>query len=166
MLYNRLTFKKKGNKDNMLRRNVSLVQGALLALFMSVLVVPYGCAQTEQGLSAQQAAALEQRVRQRWQALSEMDYGKAWEYSTPVYRSVFPKELYVLQFSYAVERELTGIEVLNYDASAAVASVAARVMSKPTKLTSTASKAAGAIPVTIREKWIFTEGEWWYSANY
>jgi hypothetical protein len=43
--------------------------------------------------------------------------------------------------------------------------VVAGVMSKSTKQTSAASRALGAVPTTIREKWIFTDGEWWHSTN-
>jgi hypothetical protein len=39
-------------------------------------------------------------------------------------------------------------------------------MSKPTKQTSSASVAIGAIPTNLRERWIFAEGQWWFSANY
>ena len=60
---------------------------------------------------------------------------------------------------------MTAVEVVNYDAAAAVASVAVRVMSRPTKLTSTASRAIGAVPVTINEQWMFIDGKWWHSAN-
>ena len=118
-----------------------------------------------EGLSAAQADALEQRVRARWLALSSGDYEKVWEFSTPVYRSVFPKDMYVLRFSYTVQRELTGVEVLDYDAAAAVASVTARVMSKPIKQTSAASQALGAVPVTVHERWIFIDSEWWFGAD-
>jgi hypothetical protein len=74
--------------------------------------------------------------------------------------------LYAQKFSYAVEWELTGVEIVNYDGDAAVASVVVRVMSKPTKQTSAASVAIGAIPVDLRERWIFAEDQWWFSANY
>jgi hypothetical protein len=149
----------------MLRYSGSL-PGAVVGLLLLVsLLAPASWADTVQGLSAKQVAALEKRVEQRWQALVARDYAAVYEFSTPVYRSVFPKDLYVLQFSYAVERELTGVEVLNYDAAAAVASVAVRVMSKPVKLTSTASQAIGAVPVTVHEKWMLIDGEWWYSAD-
>jgi hypothetical protein len=117
------------------------------------------------GLSAGQIAALEERVRARWQTKIERDFGKTWEFSTPNFREVFPKALYVQKFSYMVEWELTSVEVVNYDADAAVASVAARVMTKPTKQTSTASRAIGAVPITIREQWILIDGEWWHSTN-
>jgi hypothetical protein len=165
LLYNRRPSIKKLRKDNMLRYLGSLPQALVSLLLLTILLAPAGWAGPVQGLSADQVTALEERVQQRWQALAARDYAAAYEFSTPVYRSVFPKDLYVLQFSYAVERELTGVEVLNYDASAAVASVAVRVMSKPIKLTSTASQAIGAVPVTVHEKWMFIDGEWWFSAD-
>ena len=149
----------------MLNRYAKLFRGAALALVLGLVPALSCLADTPAGLSQEQVSDLEQRVRERWQALSAGDYGRAWDYSTPVYRSIFPKELYVLQFSYVVERELTGVEVLNYDAPAAVASVAVRVMSKPTKQTSAASRAVGALPVTITEQWILVDGKWWHSAN-
>ncbi len=137
----------------------------MLVLLASAILSVAGCSTPPEELTAKQVAALEQRARERWQALSARDYGKVWEFSTPVYRSVFPKNLYALQFSYAVERELTAIEVTNYDAPAAVASVTARVMSKPLKQTSTASMALGALPVTVNEKWVFVDGQWWFSVD-
>jgi len=149
----------------MLRYFGNLPQAAVGLLLLASLLAPASWADPVEGLSAAQVAALEKRVEERWQALVARDYAAAYGFSTPVYRSVFPKDLYVLQFSYAVERELTGVEVLNYDAAAAVASVAVRVMSKPVKLTSTASQAIGAVPVTIHEKWMFIDGEWWFSAD-
>ena len=149
----------------MLRKFGSLPQALLGVLLLVALQAPASWAGPVPGLSVDQVAALEERVRQRWQALVARDYAAVYEFSTPVYRSVFPKDLYVLQFSYAVERQLTGVEVLNYDAAAAVASVAVRVMSKPIKLTSTASQAIGAVPVTVHERWMLIDGEWWYSAD-
>lgn len=150
----------------MLRYSDKLVHGAFAVLFMAMLLSPTSWAGAVEGLSSDQVAELDHRVRERWQTLTDRDYEQAWGYSTPVYRSVFPKDLYVLQFSYAVERELTGVEVLNYDAAAAVASVAVRVMSKPVKLTSAASQALGAVPVTVNEKWILVDEKWWHSASY
>jgi hypothetical protein len=35
-------------------------------------------------------------------------------------------------------------------------------MSKPAKQTSSASIAIGALPSTIREKWLIVDGEWWH----
>ncbi len=108
---------------------------------------------------------LEQRVRARWQALEVRDFDRVWSFASPNYRKNFPVKLYSYNFSYAVEWELTSIEVVHYDAGAAVASVSVRVMSKPTKQTSVASQAIGALPVTFHEQWIKVDGEWWHSVT-
>jgi hypothetical protein len=156
---------KKGRQDNMLHnlyRNLS--RCLTLLVVCSAFFISAGCAQREE-LTEQQLASLEQRVNARWEALMARDFEKAWEFTTPEYRAAFPRQLYPLKFSYTVEWELTGIEVRGYDSRAAVASVAARVMSKPTKQTSAASRAVGAVPVTFSEQWILIDGEWWFSTN-
>jgi len=125
-----------------------------------------GCSpQSGSELTEAPLAQLEQRVHDRWQTKIAHDWGGLWEYSTPNYRRIFSKDLFIRKYSYALKWELTGIEVVNYDADAAVASVAVRVMSEPVKHTSSASQAVGAIPHTFIERWIYDEGEWWHSAN-
>ncbi len=138
------------------------VAGALV--FMLVGMLGCGVMPTRE-LSAEQRAVLEQRVRDRWAAVIARDFEKAWEFTTPNYRKVFPKHLYLNKFSYSVDWELTRVEVVHYDPRAAVASVAVRVMSKPTKQTSVASSSLGAIPVTINERWINIDGQWWYGSS-
>ena len=145
-----------------LYREVSLLR-TLLAVCAG-LALATGCAEKDE-LSEEQVASLEQRVNARWEALVARDFEKAWEFTTPEYRAAFPRHLYPLKFSYTVEWELTRIEVRGYDSRAAVASVAVRVMSKPTKLTSAASRAVGAVPVTFSEQWVLIDGEWWFSTN-
>ena len=116
-------------------------------------------------LTPQQATALEQRVWARWQTLSDRDFDKTWEFASPNYRSIFSKRMFRNKFSYGVEWELTAVNILNYDSRAAVASVAARVMTESTKPTSSALKAMGARPIIIRERWMLIDGEWWHIAN-
>ena len=147
----------------MLRCKTKWVSGVLALLFACVLAA--GCSEQDT-LSEQQVGALEQRVRDRWQTLVARDFSATWEFESPNYRSVFSKSMYKHQFSYGVEWELTGVEVVNYDARAAVASVVVRVMSRSTKPTSAASKAIGATPIFIREKWLLIDGEWWHGVNY
>jgi len=129
-----------------------------------LLVLPAG-AEVPDGLSEEQVEALEQRVEGRWQTMIDHDFEKTWAFSTPTFRGIFSKSMYVHNFSYAVDWELTSVEVVDYDADAAVASVVTGVMSKSTKQTSSASRALGAVPITVRQKWIFTDGEWWHSTN-
>lgn len=149
----------------MLGRIHGLVRGLAPALLLLALVATWARAGVPEGLTPEQVDALEQRVQARWQALTARDYDRAWEFCTSAYRQVFGRDLYRLQFSYAVDRKLTGVEVVAYDRAAAVASVTARVMSKPLKQTSAASVSLGAVPVSVHEKWILSNGEWWYSAG-
>lgn len=136
---------------------------ATLILVLAVLVLG-GCGAGRE-LTPEQQAALEQRVRERWELMARRDFAQVYEYMTPEYRRIFPKELFVHKFSYAVDWELTGIEVVNYDARAAVASVVARVMTRSTKLTKSTAMGFGAVPRDLREQWMLIDGEWWYSAN-
>lgn len=137
-----------------------------VAILMLALAIVGGCSREAPPRTAQpDLGRLEQRVRERWEAKIARDFDRMWEYSTPNYRKVFPKRMYRLNFSYGLDWELTSVEIINYDADAAVASVAVRVMSIPTKQTSAASRLIGATPATLREQWIFIDGEWWHSAN-
>ena len=149
----------------MLRNLLHRISPLLIGLLLVLLGLSGGCASGPQWDDAQRAI-LEQRVRERYQALVARDYKKAWEYTTPSYRAIFSKQLYAKKFSYAVDLELTGVEVVNYDSDAAVASVVVRVMSKPTKQTSTASMLIGATPRSLGEKWVFSQDQWWFSVNY
>ena len=140
-----------------------------MALFFAAFAVLAGTSCSTMGppaaLTDAHKEALVQRVTERWQFMEKKDFAATYVYTTPKYREVFPKTLYVNKFSYAVDMELTEVEVLHYDARAAVASVAVGVMSRPAKQTSVASNALGALPLTFNEKWIFLKGEWWHSAK-
>ena len=136
-----------------------------VAVLMALQGLSTGCTSGSHWDDAQRSA-LEQRVRDRFDALTARDYDKAWEYTTPSYRAIFSKQLYARKFSYALRLELTGVEIVNYDSDAAVASVVVRVMSKPTLQTSTASMLIGATPSSLGEKWVFSQDQWWFSANY
>ena len=149
----------------MLRTLFHRIQPFFFGVLLVSLGLSVGCASGPKWDDAQRSI-LEQRVRERYQALVARDFNKAWEYSTPNYRAVFSKQLYVKKFSYALELELTGVEIVNYDSDAAVASVVVRVMSKPTLQTSTASRLIGATPRSLGEKWVFSQDQWWFSANY
>ena len=139
--------------------------GRICGFFLMATLL-FGCSQKQSPeLTAADLLDLENRVRDRWETKMAHDWGGLYEYSTPTFRRTFPKAMYIRKFSYMVNWELTGIEVRNYDAGAAVASVAVRVMSEPVKHTSEASKAVGALPHTFNERWLFAEGEWWHSAN-
>ena len=127
----------------------------------ALLVLIGGCSDTVE-MTQDREDRLHERVTARWAAINLAQYDEAWAYSTPNFRGVFPKHLYQQKFSQLVNNELTGIEVTSYDSRAAVASVAVRVMAEPTKFASPFAQAAGALPDTIYESWLFVEGDWWY----
>jgi hypothetical protein len=116
------------------------------------------------GLSEEQEAALVSRVEGKWRAIEKRDFATAYEYTTPNFRSIFSKSMYLNKFGSDIRWELTGVDVLNYDAEVAVASVAVRVMSESTKQTTLAS-GGGPIADTVKEKWFLIDGEWWNNAK-
>jgi hypothetical protein len=145
---------------------------ACYVLFACLSMALFGCSDKDDiapkevpaTLTTAQQEALVSRVQGRWRALESWDYAAAYEYATPNYRRVFPKSMYLNKFGSDIRWVLTGVDVLNYDAEAAVASVAVRVMSESTKQTTLAT-GFGAAPATINEKWFFIDGEWWNNAK-
>lgn len=123
-----------------------------------------GCTSSSR-ISEEGQGLLLERAEARWLALVDRDWATAYEYTSPAYRGVISQSMYQRKFSYMVEWELTSVDFVNYDARAAVASVAIGVMSRPVKQTSAASVAIGTVPTRIVEQWILVDGEWWYSAN-
>lgn len=148
----------------MLNTMTRRVSGLCLALVLTLVAGCSGLAPQPRELTEAEVAALEERVRGRWQALIARDFEAAYDYASPNYRAVFSKGMFIRNFSYTLDWQLTAVEVLAYDAEAAVASVAVRVMSKSTKQTAVSAQ-FGFVPSTIRERWVSIDGEWWHSAN-
>jgi len=77
----------------MLRKNFPRLRLVFGGVLLMVLVLSGGCASGPKWDDAQRSI-LEQRVRDRFQALAARDFNTAWEYSTPSYRAIFSKQLY------------------------------------------------------------------------
>jgi hypothetical protein len=135
-----------------------------ITLWAWLTVLAAGCA-THGGLSDSESERLTARVEARWAALESSDWAAAYRFRSPAYREVFSESMYAKRFYGMVRWQLTSVEILNYDAGAAVASVAVRVMTEPVKPTSAASEAIGAVPITSVEQWVMSDGQWWYSAD-
>jgi len=116
------------------------------------------------GLTDEQKAALVSRVEEKWRAMERRDFAAVYEYTTPNYRKVFSKPMFLNRFAFDLRWQLTGVEILNYDAEAAVASVAVRVMSEPANETALAP-GVGKISNTVKEQWFLIDGEWWNNAK-
>lgn len=141
-----------------------LVRGLFGALLVACLASCASLGGPPKTLTDANRAELVERVTARWEALERKDFAATWDFATPAYRAVFPRDYHARNFTYTVDWELTAVEVLAYDADAAVASVAVRVMSRPTKQTAVSAQ-FGAIPTTVREKWVSIDGEWWHSVS-
>lgn len=116
------------------------------------------------GLAEEEQAALIRRVEEKWRAMEQWDFAAVYDYTTPNYREIFSKTMFLNKFSRGVRWELTGVDIIHYDAEASVASVAVRVMSESTKRTSLASS-IGPAPNTVKEHWFLIDGEWWNNAK-
>tara|TARA_B100000902_G_scaffold178660_1_gene171936 strand:+ start:413 stop:856 length:444 start_codon:yes stop_codon:yes gene_type:complete len=140
---------------------IPLVKTTLFIAYVLSYLVLLGCA-GQTSLNQQLQDKLVERIERRWEFYAAKDYAGAWDLSTPEYRKIFPRESYYKNFHGLLELELTGVRLLAYDARAAVASVAVRVMISPRPGAPAASLALGKSPTTIDETWKLVDGNWYY----
>ena len=140
---------------------LNLWKAPLLVVFFGIMAA---CSAPRE-LGESEESVLIQRVTERWRCLERNDYACAYQFRSPAYREVFSYEMYRNRYFSALERRLTGVQVVAYDPGAAVASVRVGVMSRPLKSTSSASRAIGITPTTLTEAWLWGDGEWWYAEN-
>ena len=141
--------------------NIFLIKAALFIPHVLSLLILLGCV-GQAVLTQELQDKLIERIGLRWQFYVARDYTGVWEFSTPEYRKIFPRETYYKNFHGLLELELTGVQLLAYDARAAVASVAVRVMISPRPGAPAASLALGKSPTTIDETWKLVDGNWYY----
>ena len=141
--------------------NIYFVKATLFVPSILSLLILLGCA-GQAVLTQELKDNLVERIERRWKFYSVGDYSGTWDFSTPEYRRIFPRESYYKNFHGLLEFELTGVRLLAYDAHAAVASVAVRVMISPRPGAPAASLALGKMPTTIDETWKMVDGNWYY----
>lgn len=110
------------------------------------------------------AEELKAQAKARWETITNHKFGETYNYETPTYKAVFTKDLYINQFSYGVDWNLTKIEDIQYDPATNVATVVVSVKTKPrnSKGLDISVKTAS---VEIREKWLHIKGRWWHSSS-
>ena len=107
-----------------------------------------------------QAAELQvrQRAQQRWAALVARDFAAAYAYETPGYRSTVSPEQFQSRFGAAVRWRGATVEAVAIDAAGDRAEVTIQ-------LDYEAPDALGGLYTNrkaMRERWIASEGTWWY----
>ncbi|NBC49497.1 MAG: hypothetical protein GVY22_16295 [Gammaproteobacteria bacterium] len=101
---------------------------------------------------------LKDRAEARWAALSKRDFAKAYAYETPGYRSTASLEQFESQYGSAVRwlgANVSEVELAKGDARAKV----------KVQLDYEAPDALGQVYTgkrSLLERWIVSEGEWWY----
>lgn len=139
---------------NLFFRKYSLVVFSLISLLVSSFVV------ANEEMSSE---VLKERVEQRWGALHEHAFFKAYEFETPEYRKVFDKKLYVASFGGNVGWRFVKLIDVNIDAAKKLATVHVEVS---TSTYSPDSKVElNAIPVSFEEKWLHIDDQWWHSLS-
>ncbi|MEA3638340.1 MAG: hypothetical protein VBE63_00165 [Lamprobacter sp.] len=101
---------------------------------------------------------LSDRVEARWAALAEGDFAKAYEYETPGYRDTVTPQQYPSQFGRAVR--WIGAEVLHLDVSETGDRAEVKVLLEYEARTPVGDTYTNRRP--LNERWIASEGDWWY----
>lgn len=106
-----------------------------------------------------QRTVLKARSEARWEGLISGDFGKAYSFLSPDYRSVVNLQQYQRKFGRALDWRLAHAKDISYD-SPTVASVLVEV-------TYRVGIVGSAQPVEstrlMTEKWLYKDGGWWYT---
>jgi len=129
-------------------------------LIICMLLALQGCA-TPDYLTEQQGQALLVRVEQRWDALSEYDYERAWEYATRAYREVFTSQLYAQKYGMYLQSRLTSADIINYDSKAGLATVLVTIVTRNRPDLPQPAYGAIATTSTHEEYWKRADGSWY-----
>ena len=134
------------------RKGVRTVAALALA---TTLVSIAGCASGVDG-ALKPETAVAQMASQRWQALVEGDYAKAYAYAAPSYRKINSLELFRGGKQGAAVKWLAA-KVLHVDCEATKCTVAIELESK----LMTPIRIKGSLKSGLEETWIQEDGQWW-----
>lgn len=123
--------------------------GAILAIFLLA-----GCQPASEPVPAHE------RAQARWDHLIADEYARAWEYFTPGYRETSPVEQYVASIQQRpVKWEKA--EVVASDCVESRCEVVVDVTYSIPRATAGLEQVRPTRPV--RETWIFSQGQWWFT---
>lgn len=99
---------------------------------------------------------VEQRAEQRWDALIDGDFSKAWEYTQPGYRELVKQKDYRRQFGAGGEWQ--DVQVHSVTCEGSRCEVRLRVNTKILMPPAAERNVVG----TVDEIWVREDGQWWY----
>jgi len=99
---------------------------------------------------------LRERAQERWNAIVERDFAKAYEYETPEYRRAHTAERYAAQFGRAVKWHMATVGSVRYDSPQDAEVTVAVETSFPL-----GAGQSARTTVDVKDKWRLIDGEWW-----
>lgn len=130
-------------------------------LCLSVLFMIAGCAsmtpEDSETWRASQSKKLMERAEARWKALIAGDYEKAYQYQSPGYRAVASLQQFKASFGRVVDWRMARVENIQYDDPSSVQVFVALEYAAGLK-----GKEEYRSVRVLPERWLYSEGNWWY----
>ncbi len=140
---------------------------AALPTLAALVLLLSGCANT--GTSSPAAAdrapaqTVEERAQIRWDHMVARDFGAAWEFYTPGYRSITPQPDFIAMMSGRPviwqAAEVVRSECAQPDRCTVISQVAYRAPNAPSGINQM------TVERELREEWLYVDGQWWFVQN-
>lgn len=112
-------------------------------------------------IAADPEEVVTERAMQRWIALIQQDFNRAYEFETPGFRETNPIGIYRGFYGNAVQWEKAKVVNVEFSSDRQSAKVSVTIDYKGPK--SGGGVYQGQRPIT--ESWLWTDGNWWYMRN-
>jgi len=129
-----------------------------VALLSAAMFLLSACGGSAPGLDE----PLEDRIMDRWQHMIDRDFGKAWEYYTPGFRQLNPRETFAAEMAGRPVR-WHAAELLEVECAEERCNALLRITVQPTAGPSTLRHLH--VPSEVTETWLLLDGVWWFSQN-
>jgi hypothetical protein len=100
--------------------------------------------------------ALRERAQERWNAVVDRDFSRAYAFEAPDYRAAHTAKEYARKFGGAVEWHLATVKSVRYDSQDKAMVEVALEVSFPLGMGDEART-----EVSLDDTWVFVEGQWW-----
>ncbi|WP_376692648.1 hypothetical protein [Wenzhouxiangella sp. EGI_FJ10409] len=141
---------------------MSDIRAATISAILLSAMVLAGCQQEAEQRPAPEV--VKERAQARWDALVDEEFATAWDYYTPGFRQMAPRDDF--------EADM-GARPVQWNAASVISVECQEEDSKCEVLTEVTYQPSGgpkelqSVEVTrdLREEWLFMDGQWWYSAQ-